>query len=200
MSENRLLARLVGHRRLVILRCLASLPHEQRERLLILRLLTQMPGGIANVSLLRDLSIDAGAPIVRDKVMAAATWLAEHRLVVMTQEDDVIGLHLVERGSEVGEGRRSWPGVAPLTDADWLRQRLAAMSISANSADVRGDIDWLRERGLVTDHITGAMLVLTEAGQDVTTGKLIVEGVQKPSAGAALKLAAIEAAAILKGG
>lgn len=197
--SDKLAARLTGHRRLVILRCLAGLPAEERERLLLLRLLTLLPATAGNIALLRDLTQDAGAPLVRDRVLAAAHWLEGHGLVMTTRDGDVVGVHLTERGADVAEGRQTWPGVAPLTVVEWLHRRLRELTIAAPLDQVRADTAWLAEQGLVSLHTTGGMLVLTEAGHDVTAGRLVVEGVQKPAAGAALKAAAASAAAILKG-
>jgi hypothetical protein len=51
---------------------------------------------------------------------------------------------------------------------------------------IAGDIEWLREQGLVTVSSTGQVVIatLTARGQDVANGRSHCPGVKTPSAGA----------------
>lgn len=183
--------RLAEHRRLAILRCLADQPAEERERLLILALLTMLPQGAGNVSLIRDLTADAGAPILRDKVLAHGAWLSDHGLAVAGRDQSgVETVAVTERGAEVAEGRRVWPGVAAVANRDWICARLASLAMAASRADVEVDEVFLGGAGLVDTQVAASMLVLTARGADVAAGREVVPGVRKPSYGAALRAAA----------
>jgi len=191
--------RLAEHRRLAILRCLADLPAEERERLLILALLVLLPQGAGNVSLLRDLTSDAGAPILRDKVLAHGAWLADHGLAGAGRDQSGVDvLAVTERGAEVAEGRRTWPGVAPVANLDWLCSRLASLAMAASRPQVEADVSFLVGAGLLDASATETMLVLTSRGADVAAGREVVPGVRKPSYGAALRAGALAARSILE--
>ncbi|MGK9234789.1 hypothetical protein KXS07_23780 [Inquilinus limosus] len=191
--------RLAEHRRLAILRCLADQPAEERERLLVLALLVLLPQGAGNVSLLRDLTLDAGAPILRDKILAHGAWLADHGLVVAGRDQSGVDtLAVTERGAEIAEGRRAWPGVAPVANLDWLCSRLASLAVAANRAEVEADIAFLAAAGLVDAGAAGPMLVLTGRGGDVAAGREVVTGVRKPSFGAVMRAGAAAAKSILE--
>lgn len=61
---------------------------------------------------------------------------------------------------------------------------LGSMGLSASRDQVRGEIAWLSEQGLVTgDELPGGLVVatLTERGADVASGRASVPGVQRPS-------------------
>lgn len=64
-----------------------------------------------------------------------------------------------------------------------LRDALAGVFGHAASVDqVRGDVAWLAEQGLVTAKTTGdvTMATLTTRGADVAAGRALVPGVKRP--------------------
>jgi hypothetical protein len=191
--------RLAEHRRLAILRCLADLPAEERERLLVLALLILLPQGAGNVSLIRDLTADAGAPIVRDRILAHGAWLQDHGLAVAGRDPSGVDtLAVTERGAEIAQGRRTWPGVAPVANIDWLCARLASLAMASSRGEVEADILFLVAAGLLDTSLTDAMLVLTARGADVAIGREVVPGVRKPSFGAVMRAAGAAARSILE--
>lgn len=61
---------------------------------------------------------------------------------------------------------------------------LGSMGLSASRDQVRVEIAWLAEQGLVTaDELPGGLVVatLTERGADVASGRATVPGVQRPA-------------------
>lgn len=67
---------------------------------------------------------------------------------------------------------------------------LGSLGLGASRDQVRSEIAWLAEQGLVTgDELPGGLVVatLTERGQDVASGRATVPGVQRPSPGSAPK-------------
>lgn len=61
---------------------------------------------------------------------------------------------------------------------------LGSMGLSASRDQVRGEIAWLAEQGLVSgEELAGGLVVatLTERGADVASGRAAVPGVQRPA-------------------
>jgi hypothetical protein len=63
-----------------------------------------------------------------------------------------------------------------------LREAAEHLGLSATRDQVRGQLGWLEELGLVTVRALDALKVatLTEAGHDVASGKRRVDGVKRP--------------------
>lgn len=64
-----------------------------------------------------------------------------------------------------------------------LRDAIGAIYGHVASVDqVRGDVAWLAEQGLVTSKTTGdvTLATLTARGADVAAGRAVVPGVKKP--------------------
>ena len=80
---------------------------------LLLTLLKDAPGFVANSSILKDqLERHAGFVLTRDQVRTELAWLAEQGLV--TTSEAIAGLvvaTLTERGGDVASGRAVVPGV-----------------------------------------------------------------------------------------
>ncbi len=56
--------------------------------------------------------------------------------------------------------------------------------VSSTRDDIRTDVAWLAEQGLVrTETLVGALLLvtITERGQDIAEGRAIAPGVRRPS-------------------
>lgn len=84
-------------------------------RLVILRLLTEAPGMVANESVLKQGLAAVTTPASRDQMRAQIAWLAEQNLVrtelLHPQSGDLVMVHLLVAGEEVANGRYH-PGVA----------------------------------------------------------------------------------------
>lgn len=82
-------------------------------RLTILRVLSELPGYKCNDSMLTDAADAVGVPATRDQVRTEIAWLAEQRLVTVT-DPGLIPLTIAtatERGLEAARGRVNVPGV-----------------------------------------------------------------------------------------
>lgn len=74
------------------------------------------------------------------------------------------------------------PGYA--LNSSILTDAVAALGLAATRDQVRSEIAWLAEQGLVTsDELPGGLMVatLTERGSDVASGRAHVPGVQRPT-------------------
>lgn len=80
-------------------------------RLVILRLLGEMPAYKANSSVLVAGLDRLGHSPTRDQVKTELNWLAEQGLVKCEDLGPVVVATLTERGSDVARGRASVPGV-----------------------------------------------------------------------------------------
>ncbi len=85
----------------------------EERRLVILRLLDQMPEYTANDSVLSTGLGDVGLRCTRDQVRTDLAWLEEQGLVTIERmiEGRVLVATLTARGSDVQAGRAAQPGV-----------------------------------------------------------------------------------------
>ncbi len=81
-------------------------------RLVLLRILAEMPGYRSNSSVLRTLLERWGHTPSRDQVATDLLWLHEQGLVASEQVGKVLVVTLTERGQDVATGRARVPGVA----------------------------------------------------------------------------------------
>lgn len=80
-------------------------------RLLILRLLAELPAYKANSSVLTHGLDQYGCAATRDQVKTQILWLAEQDLVTVEDLGPVLVATLTERGGDVAKGRAIVPGV-----------------------------------------------------------------------------------------
>ncbi len=83
----------------------------QDMRLVILRLLSEMPGYRANSSMLNAALDHYGHTASRDQVKSELAWLAEQGLVKLEDIGAVLVATLTERGQDVAAGRARVPGI-----------------------------------------------------------------------------------------
>lgn len=81
------------------------------QRLLMLRLLLELPGYSTNTSMLDSAMAAYGHRVSRDKVEAMAAWLAEMELVTIKDLGSVKVVTLTGRGQDVASGEAEVPGV-----------------------------------------------------------------------------------------
>lgn len=81
-------------------------------RLVLLRILTEMPAFRANSSVLANVLHQFGHATTRDQVKTELRWLAEQGLLTLDEAGDVLVATLAERGQDVAEGRAVVDGVA----------------------------------------------------------------------------------------
>ncbi|MCB8748357.1 ArsR family transcriptional regulator [Rhodoferax sp. U2-2l] len=81
-------------------------------RLVILRLLTELPMYRANSSVLTMALERFGHAITRDQVKTELSWLQEQALVKLEDLGPVLVASATERGMDVAIGRATVPGVA----------------------------------------------------------------------------------------
>lgn len=83
----------------------------EHQRLVILRLLAEVPGYDLNESILQD-GLDAyGLDISRDGLRSQLAWLAEQGLLTLTQVGGSQLATLTGRGEDVATGRATVPGI-----------------------------------------------------------------------------------------
>lgn len=80
-------------------------------RLVLLRLLAEMPAYGANSSVLHSGLDRLGHKVPRDTIKADLAWLAEQGLVALEEVGPVVVATLAERGQDVAAGRAVVPGV-----------------------------------------------------------------------------------------
>lgn len=80
-------------------------------RLVILRILAEIPGYRSNSSLLTQLLGNFGHSPSRDQVKTELHWLQEQALVSVDDVNDVLVARLTERGADVAAGRAVVSGV-----------------------------------------------------------------------------------------
>ncbi|NKF51375.1 ArsR family transcriptional regulator [Shewanella sp. WXL01] len=83
----------------------------EHQRLVILRLLSEVPGYDLNESILQD-GLDAyGLDISRDALRTQLSWLAEQGLITVETVESTQKAMLTARGEDVATGRAHVPGV-----------------------------------------------------------------------------------------
>lgn len=85
------------------------LRHDQR--LVILRLLVELPGYTSNSSVLAQMLGQYGHHMSRDQVKTEIRWLEEQGLVTVEQTESVLIVTVTERGTDVAAGRARVDGV-----------------------------------------------------------------------------------------
>lgn len=83
----------------------------QDVRLVLLRVLTEMPAYRSNSSVLSSALERYGHSVTRDQVKTELAWLAEQGLVALADVGGVAVVTLTERGQDVATGRAGAPGV-----------------------------------------------------------------------------------------
>ncbi len=81
-------------------------------RLVLLRIVLEMPGYRANSSVLGAMLHQLGHGATRDQVKTELRWLAEQGLITVDEVASVLVCTLAERGQDVAEGRAVVDGVA----------------------------------------------------------------------------------------
>lgn len=84
----------------------------QDQRLVMLRILSELPQYRANSSVITSLLGEFGHHPSRDQVKGELTWLGEQGLVKVEDIGSVLVVTLTERGADVAAGRASVPGVS----------------------------------------------------------------------------------------
>lgn len=85
------------------------LRHDQR--LVILRLLAELPAFTSNSSVLASLLGQFGHLMSRDQIKTEIRWLEEQGLLRVEQTESVLIVTLTERGADVAAGRARVDGV-----------------------------------------------------------------------------------------
>jgi Fe2+ or Zn2+ uptake regulation protein len=83
----------------------------QDQRLVLLRVLSEMPSYRHNSSVLSNLLHQMGHTMTRDQVKTELRWLSEQGLLTLEEAGSVIVATLSERGQDVAEGRGRVDGV-----------------------------------------------------------------------------------------
>ncbi|MCY1391432.1 hypothetical protein D3C76_965010 [compost metagenome] len=80
-------------------------------RLVLLRLLEEMPGYRANSSVLTSALDQFGYSASRDQVKTELVWLQDQGALTLAEAGPVMVATLTERGQDVATGRATMPGV-----------------------------------------------------------------------------------------
>lgn len=80
-------------------------------RLVILRLLAEMPAYRANSSVLNTALDNYGHSVSRDQVKTELHWLSEQGAVALEDIGPVLVASLTERGQDIAAGRARVPGI-----------------------------------------------------------------------------------------
>ncbi|WP_416739245.1 ArsR family transcriptional regulator [Pseudomonas sp. NFX71] len=80
-------------------------------RLVILRLLIEMPGYRANSSVLNTALDNFGHTASRDQVKTELQWLTEQGAITLADIGPVLVATLTERGQDIAAGRARVPGI-----------------------------------------------------------------------------------------
>lgn len=83
----------------------------QDMRLVILRLLVEMPTYRANSSVLNTALDNFGHTVSRDQVKTELHWLAEQGALAIEDVGPVLVATLTERGQDIAAGRARVPGI-----------------------------------------------------------------------------------------
>lgn len=81
------------------------------QRLVILRILNELPGYTSNSSVIYEALTRYGHNPSRDQVKVELRWLEEQGLVTVDDIQTVLVVRLAERGADVAAGRAIVPGV-----------------------------------------------------------------------------------------
>jgi hypothetical protein len=81
-------------------------------RLVLMRILLEMPGYRANSSVLSGMLHQLGHSATRDQVKTELRWLNEQGFLQLDEVASVLVCTLAERGQDVAEGRAVVDGVA----------------------------------------------------------------------------------------
>ena len=84
----------------------------QDQRLLVLRILSELPQYRSNSSVMATLLGEYGHHPSRDQVKTELVWLGEQSLIKVEDIGSVLVVTLTERGADVAAGRASVPGVS----------------------------------------------------------------------------------------
>lgn len=84
---------------------------QRHVRLTILRVLIDSNDWRANESILATMVDEIGLSVDREQVVAEIRWLADTKLVEVTEIADLLIAQLTEEGMQVGRGRKTHPGV-----------------------------------------------------------------------------------------
>lgn len=84
----------------------------QDQRLVTLRILSELPGYRSNTSVVHSLLHQFGHSPSRDSVRAECSWLAEQGLLKVEDIGAVLVVTLTERGADVASGHAVVPGVS----------------------------------------------------------------------------------------
>lgn len=84
----------------------------QDQRLVLLRILSELPSYRSNSSVLVGLMEQLGHTMTRDQVKTELRWLAEQGLLTVEDAGAVIVATLNERGQDVADGRARVDGIA----------------------------------------------------------------------------------------
>ncbi len=84
----------------------------QDQRLLVLRILSELPQYRSNSSVMATLLGEYGHHPSRDQVKTELVWLGEQNLIKVEDIGSVLVVTLTERGADVAAGRASVPGVS----------------------------------------------------------------------------------------
>jgi hypothetical protein len=84
----------------------------QDQRLVVLRILSELPQYRSNSSVMASLLGEFGHHPSRDQVRTELVWLGEQNLIKVEDIGSVLVVTLTERGADVAAGRASVPGVS----------------------------------------------------------------------------------------
>lgn len=84
----------------------------QDQRLVLLRILSELPQYRSNSSVMANLLGEFGHHPSRDQVKTELVWLGEQNLIKVEDIGSVLVVTLTERGADVAAGRASVPGVS----------------------------------------------------------------------------------------
>lgn len=84
----------------------------QDQRLVVLRILSELPQYRSNSSVMANLLGEFGHHPSRDQVKTELVWLGEQNLIKVEDIGSVLVVTLTERGADVAAGRASVPGVS----------------------------------------------------------------------------------------
>lgn len=85
-------------------------------RLRLLLILSAMPTGLSNESVLRRVLMAQGHAVSMDLLRTELAWLREQGLVILEQADNLYVARILPRGRDVGRGAAQQPGVASPSD------------------------------------------------------------------------------------
>lgn len=80
-------------------------------RLVMLRILSELPSYRGNSSIITDLLHQLGHAATRDQTKTELRWLAEQGLLTLQEAGSVLVATLAERGQDVAEGRSQVDGI-----------------------------------------------------------------------------------------